>query len=744
VRRVALALVLHNHQPVGNFGWVIADAYEHAYAPLIAALERHPHVRLSLHYSGPLLDWLQAERPEFLERVGRLVADGRVELLGGAYYEPILAALPQRDRDGQLRAMAVAIERISGRRPTGAWLAERVWEPDVPVSLVDAGYAWTVLDDAHFRAASVDESKLWGSYTTDDQGRRLTVFASAQGLRYRLPFGTVPDTIDYLREHATEGGRLLGVMGDDGEKFGAWPETFEHCWGAGRWVDSFFEALAANADWLELVTPSQWIERESPIGHAYIPTAAYVEMGEWALPAAEGPAFEAALVRAEREGSPEVRWLRGGFWRNFQVKYREINELHKQMLRASAKVAALPTSAGTERARLELFQGQSNDCYWHGVFGGIYITHMRLATYQHLIGAEDLADAAGRRAGRSVDRIERRDTDLDGVDEILVTSPGQVVVLDPAHGGGIGSWDIRPARHALAAVLRRRPEAYHVRLLEADERAVALAAGLNPDAGSPAGSAPSIHSVVRAREPGLAAHLIYDAYERRLGLVHLFAAGTSPEAFEDARADELSDGHIGAYGVEELGADHVLLRRDATFGEHAGAIRIEKRFTFNGDRRTPSIRLDVRIENKGSSEITADLAIEWPVMLLGGGANPAAWYEIDGERTAHDARGERASLGRIASGNDALGIRLTTTIEPAAAAWWSPIETISNSELGFERVYQGSAFVAVWPVRLAQEGSVAVSLHQEVEVDRDWSDDQASAYALGSQPGSGSPNFSTR
>ena len=98
VRHVALALVLHNHQPVGNFGWVIADAYEHAYEPLIAALERHPRVRLALHYSGPLLDWLQAERPEFLERVGRLVAAGRVELLGGAYYEPILAALPQRDR----------------------------------------------------------------------------------------------------------------------------------------------------------------------------------------------------------------------------------------------------------------------------------------------------------------------------------------------------------------------------------------------------------------------------------------------------------------------------------------------------------------------------------------------------------------------------------------------------------------------------------------------------------------------
>ena len=30
-RRIALALTLHNHQPVGNFGWVIAETYDHAY-----------------------------------------------------------------------------------------------------------------------------------------------------------------------------------------------------------------------------------------------------------------------------------------------------------------------------------------------------------------------------------------------------------------------------------------------------------------------------------------------------------------------------------------------------------------------------------------------------------------------------------------------------------------------------------------------------------------------------------------
>ena len=70
-------------------------------------------------------------------------------------------------------------------------------------------------------------------------------------------------------------------------------------------------------------------------------------MGEWALPPDETVVFTRLLHDAVARHQPEARWLRGGFWRNFQVKYREINDLHKQMLRTSRKVAAMPE--GPER-----------------------------------------------------------------------------------------------------------------------------------------------------------------------------------------------------------------------------------------------------------------------------------------------------------------------------------------------------------------------------------------------------------
>ncbi|HEY3524034.1 MAG TPA: alpha-amylase/4-alpha-glucanotransferase domain-containing protein, partial [Candidatus Limnocylindrales bacterium] len=347
--RISLALAIHNHQPVGNFGWVVAEACDRAYEPMVEALERHPGVRLALHYSGPLLEWLRAERAELIGRIAVLASRGQVEVLGGGWFEPILASLPGGDRLVQLERMAGEVEASFGRRPAGAWLAERVWEPDLPTSLASAGYRWTILDDQHFRAASIQEDALWGAYTTEDQGRLLTLFGTERGLRYGIPFRPVEDVIAHLRTNATEDGRRIGVMGDDGEKFGAWPTTWELCWGRERWVERFFAALEANGGWLTTTTPTDWLDREPPIGRVYVPTSSYAEMGEWALLADEAVEFAAVVERDRDDGRPEARWMRGGFWRNFQVRYREINDLHKQMLRTSAAVAALP--AGPERDR---------------------------------------------------------------------------------------------------------------------------------------------------------------------------------------------------------------------------------------------------------------------------------------------------------------------------------------------------------------------------------------------------------
>ena len=718
--RISLALAIHNHQPVGNFGWVFADVFDQAYQPMVEALERHPTVRLSLHYTGPLLEWLRVERPAFIARLAALVARDQIEILGGGYYEPVLASLPERDRIGQLRRMANELEGLFGKRPAGAWLAERVWEPDLPTSLVAGGYAWTILDDAHFRAAAIPEEDLWGPYTTDDQGHLLRVFGTEQGLRYRIPFRDVSEVIDYLREHATEDGERIGMMGDDGEKFGAWPTTWEHCWGERRWVERFFTALEQNADWLTTTTPSTWLAAHRPIGRVYVPTSSYVEMGEWALPADESRAFTAALHAAQKKHRPEARWLRGAFWRNFQVKYREVNELHKQMLRTSAKVHTMAAGPARERAIDHLFQGQSNDCYWHGLFGGIYIGHMRLATFEHLIAAEDLADRA---AGR-LHEVERRDLDLDGLDDVRLAGPGQVVNVHVTDGAGIGSWDIRPVRHALAAVMRRRPEAYHETLRQHD---AAAAAPAHPD--KAADGPVSIHDIVLTKEDGLSERLYYDPFERRSGLVRFLQPGTDAETWAAGRAVELGDAVEGSFEVTALELDRLIATRQATVSGADGpaAVQVTKELRLGGDRRASSLTLTVTVTNRSEQAVEAVLGLEWTLMLLGGGGNPAAWWEVAGSRSAHDSSGTARRVSAFAQGNDYVGVRLDSTVSKPADVWWAPVETVSNSEGGFERVYQGLGILVSWPVSLAPGARRTVRIAHAVTAARDRAEEEATA-----------------
>jgi alpha-amylase len=704
-RRIALALTLHNHQPVGNFGWVIADTYERAYEPMVAALERHPGVRVALHYTGPLLAWLTAERPEFIARLRALAARRQVELVGGGWYEPVLAALPERDRIDQLVRMADEVEATFGRRPRGAWLAERVWEPDLPTALVSAGYEWTVLDDAHFRAAAIPEHDLWGSYTTDDQGEVLTVFGTEQGLRYRVPFADVEDVIGYLRDHATEDGERLGTMGDDGEKFGAWPTTWEHCWGEGRWVERFFDALDANADWLTTMPPSDWIDGHRPVGRVYLPTGSYAEMGEWALPPDEAVAYAAALHRARDEGRPEARWLRGAIWRNFQVRYREINDLHKQMLRASDLVHAMPAGPARGAALDDLQAGQSNDPYWHGLFGGIYLPDLRVANLRHLIRAEDAALRAGAGTALGVASGTAVDLDLDGRDELLLINDGEIVSIKPDDGAGIGRWDVRAAAVPLAAVMRRRPEAYHEKVRAHDAAAAADAATAAPaDGGAPA----SIHDLVMVKQEGLAAHLRYDRHERRSALVRLLRADATVEDWSDGTVDDLIPAVDGTWTVAGLAPDC------ATTTFERDGLRLTRTVRIGGDRLSPTLTIELVVANERAEPVKARIGLEFGLMLLGGGHNPGAWWELDGERFAHDERRVASGVERLGSGNEALGVELSAAIEPPADAWIEPIETVSNSEAGFELVYQGGALLVSRVVSVAAGASTALGVTHTV------------------------------
>jgi len=170
-----LVLLIHAHQPVGNFDDVMERTYERSYLPFVECVARHPRVRLGLHYSGSLLEWLAEKHPEYIQRIGALVARGQVEIAGGGFYEPILVAIPYEDQIEQIRRLSHFIEDHFGKRPLGAWLAERVWEPQLPRALAEAGVEYTLVDDSHFLTAGREIPELFGYYIADECGSTVKV-----------------------------------------------------------------------------------------------------------------------------------------------------------------------------------------------------------------------------------------------------------------------------------------------------------------------------------------------------------------------------------------------------------------------------------------------------------------------------------------------------------------------------------------------------------------------------------------
>src|SRR4029078_10369275 len=107
--------------------------------------------------------------------------------------------------------------------------------------------------------------------------------------------------------------------------------------------------------------------------------------------------------------------------------------------------------------------------------------------------------------------------------------------------------------------------------------------------------------------------------------------------------------------------------------------------------------------NRSDRPVDARLGLEWTVNLLGGGGNPSAWFDAAGERDSHERRGDAHGESRFAMGqhlhrvlsvwdqrNHWIGMSIESSSSEPADLWWAPVETVSNSEAGFERVYQGA------------------------------------------------------
>jgi alpha-amylase len=458
---ITLLFGVHAHQPVGNFPAVIDDAHIRSYGMFLRVMERYPAFRFSVHFSGWLLDVLFERFPDDMARLAAMTRRGQVEWFGSGDCEPVLAAIPHRDRVTQIATLSDKIEQRFGMRPAGAWLTERVWESSVVPALVETGIRYVAVDDYHFLCAGEDADRLDSFYTTEEDGRHLDLFPISEAARYRLPFSPAAEAVAWL-ENLARAGHRASIYFDDIEKFGIWPETYEWVFEKG-WLTQFVEGVLASP-LIRTETFAAYHAREKTRGIVYLPTTSYIEMNEWTLPAPRAAAYH-ALVEAEKAAGrfdAHKPFLRGGIWRNFMSRYPEANWMHKRMLTASQRLAALPSTLHSAAMQEHLHRAQANDAYWHGLFGGLYLPHLRRAVWNNLLALE-----AALAAVAPAPTIERLDLDHDGHPELVLRNGElQAFVRDDGHAALVELSSLALV-HNFGDTLRAYAEAYHAKIDQA-------------------------------------------------------------------------------------------------------------------------------------------------------------------------------------------------------------------------------------------------------------------------------------
>jgi len=715
MRKVYLLLGIHNHQPVGNFDHVFREAHDRCYRPFLDLLRQYPNLRISLHYSGPLLDWLEKHQPAFLDEMKNLVDQKQVEILTGGYYEPILTSIPTRDGIGQVTMMNQYLKERLGGDSKGLWLAERVWDPSLPKLLGSCRVAYTLVDDSHFQLVGVKPDTLRGYYLTEHEGVPLAIFPISKRLRYLIPFRQPEETIQYL-DQLKEQGPVGITYADDGEKFGLWPGTYRWVYDQG-WLKRFFDLLEQNRSWMTTLTFGEYLTQTPPTGRIYLPTASYEEMMEWSLPTETILEREALMERLEAAGLKEAvqDFLRGGLWHYFLVKYPEINLMHKKMLYMSDQLFLEEPPRGSKlkkftEAQRELYQAQGNDAYWHGLFGGYYLNYLRHAVHEHLLKAEKLVDSG---PSKSQIHFTELDLDRDGYIELLAKTPWMNLYLKPNEGATAIQIDYRPKALCLTHVPMRRREAYHKQLI--DKLSVPPPQAENLD------RIPSIHDRVFVKEAGLDRKLIYDRYPRWSFRDHLLESHATLAKYEVGQYEDLGGFSDQPYEKEAVqsGQDEAIVSFHRIGVMKDISLAVKKDYTLWASQARLSVKYAFH-HLQPSTHHFQPATYQWGVELnltLLAGSDPKRYYRFPG-KSVQDTR--LCSLGVVEQVTEVYlvdewhGIEIHLHFIPSVQLWRFPIETVSQSEEGMESTYQGSCLVALWPLSLpllsVQEGLITMSI----------------------------------
>jgi alpha-amylase len=318
---------------------------------------------------------------------------------------------------------------------------------------------------------------------------------------------------------------------------------------------------------------------------------------------------------------------------------------------------------------------------------------LRNAVFQHLIAADNLLDAAEGRGISEGDKqwveLTSEDYNFDARPEVRLASNRLVALVAPSHGGHLYELDVRPICHNLLATLTRREEAYHEAVRGGESAASTEVA--------------SIHDRVVFKQADLDKRLEFDRHRRKSLIDHFYPADVSPEAIAHGHYDELGDFVTGPFEARlRRNPDRmqVQLTRE---GHVAGRdVRITKGLTLEAGGQT--LEVAYLLEGLPPGE-PVHFGVEFNFAGLPSGLDDRYFHDARGQSLGH--LGTRLSLLNVESlalTDEWLGIDVELRSDRPMHIWTFPIETVSQSESGFELVHQSVVVEPHWHIQAGKDG----------------------------------------
>lgn len=338
--------------------------------------------------------------------------------------------------------------------------------------------------------------------------------------------------------------------------------------------------------------------------------------------------------------------------------------MHKRMLGLSERLDKLPPNRKKPAMLDALYRAQANDAYWHGLFGGLYLPHLRRAVYHAIVELEGSLDQCDPRSERT-----RFDCDLDGQDEVFLHNSAIQAVVRVDGNASVIEFDSYPLRHNFADSLMRQTEHYHRKIHLREDHGRHESAGIA-----------SAHDRVIFKHEIHPDDLATDVRPRGL-----FVDSIQPEGGEFAA----------------LQGYQLKTERDLSLTFTGGGV--EKRVHLSENRLEASYRFGKESRGVFTTEINLAMpSCDGPAgKFVFAGRVPGGFGQLM----------ELDSVRELLLDDGVLGGTVKLTLSEPARLVSRPHFSVSQSEAGFEKIMQAVTLTLSWPL-----DKIRHELHVSLEV----------------------------